>query len=479
MGFLGNLVGCGAVNHLAAHVGIQARTNIDIVGEHRHRRTGGIDVQLFNVPLSGHVGSYIQIQFLDLGVPVQLNSGVNRRFVHSELLYRPFGHQHSRTGGLVDHILNPAGQVQTDTAASLQRNVHQTLVIGVVILQVGRGADNGVGDFRDTVRPDGDGLIPHVVHQHLLGFHVAHDHAGIAAFAFAGTADDNPPQYLHVLQFYAAQAHAAGDEEVSADGGIPQGDVGGGDGHIAKDSAQGVSTAPVEGLAHALRHQGGHLSLRDCVLRTKCIIGVAGDDVIIHSGLYQTAGPAAHVASVTEGQTLAWGLFHHHVAPQDAHRHLSGQLFIWGGRCVRGARHITGGVGDANIVIEPIGYSHIGKGNRSRLGIAVGTVDNGREIGPGDRRVRVSGLVGAHHTPIHQLVQIGVRPVGGGGAGGQDRRHPQQHDSTQQQGKRPLLPGIDLGSGSARHSGSPFFFGALHGPGHARACRFGYTTLSI
>ena len=438
-GVAGNLLRRGGVHLNAVDDAGDAGADVDVVRQHGHVGAGGVDVQLADVPLAGDVGCHVQVQLLDLGVPVQLDAGVHRVLVHGQLLDRALGHLHGGAGGLVHHLFDPAGQVQVYPVLAVQGDVHQALVVGVVVLQIGGGAHGGAGDVGNAVRPDGDVLVLHVVHQHLVGGDVAHDHAGVAGFALAGAADDDPAQNVHVLQQDAAQAHAAGDVQVAADGGVPQGDSGGGDGDVAEHAAQAVHALLLDGGADALGDEDGHLGLGHRVLGSEGVVRVAGDDIVVHGGPDDAPGPGADVPAVGEGQALAGRLLHHHVFPQDEHRLLPGEGGVGGGGGGGGARHITGVVGDGDIVIEPVVDLHVGKGDAPRLVIAVSPVDDAGEVGPGDGGVRVADLVGPDDAPVHQLVQVFVGPVGGGGQG-QPRRQAEGHRRGQQQAERPLLP---------------------------------------
>ena len=81
--------------------------------------------------------------------------------------------------------------------------------------------------------------------------------------------------------------------------------------------------------------------------------------------------------------------------------------------------------------------------------VAVGPVGDGHEVRPGQGPVGISGLVGADEAPLHQLAEVGVRPVGRGLAlqPGNAGEKPQNQDQRQEKGHRPLFPGAAEGKG--------------------------------
>ena len=153
--------------------------------------------------------------------------------------------------------------------------------VGGVVLDESGGTHGGVSDLGDAVGLDGDGVILEIVHQQLVCNDVAQQNAGPAALAAAGAAGDDAAQDRHVLQLHVPQAHAAGDIQVAADNGIPQGHAGGGDGHVAEGAAQGVIAGLLEGRADEVGHHGGHFAPADVALGAEGAVVIPADQVVL------------------------------------------------------------------------------------------------------------------------------------------------------------------------------------------------------
>ena len=452
-GLTGGFLGGGGVHDLAVDDGGDAGTDVDLVRQHGHGGAGGVDVELLDVALAGHGGARVQIQLLDLRAPVNDDGGLRRGLVHGQLGHGALGGPDLGAGGPVDYLLDAAGQIQLHghvvlgpllalrgRGVALQGDVLQSHAVGGVVLDVGAGAHSGAADLGDAVGLEGDIVVLEVIHQQLVGHHVAQGDAGPAALALAGAAGDDAAQDGDVLQLHVAQAHAAGDVQIPADDAVAEGHAGGGDGHVAEHAAQGVVPGLLEGGAHDAGEHGGHLAPGEVLLGPEGPVVIAGDQVVLQGGLDGAPGPGADVPGVGKAQDLPGGLLEHHVAPQDGGRRLPGEGVLGGDGGGGGALDVLGGIGDAHVVVVPVVLLHIGEGGLAGHVVAVGPVDDGHEVRPGQLLGGGAGLIGADKAPLHQLVEVGVRPVGLGLLSRDRRRQPQQNRHGQQEAHRPGTP---------------------------------------
>ena len=455
-GLLGGLLGGHAIHLLAVDGGGDARADLDLVGQHLHGAARGVDRQLPDVALSGDLHAGVQVQLLDHGPPVDDHGGPHCGLIHGQLGHGAAGGPDLGPGGAVDDLADPTGQVQLGghpalrllplgVGLGLQGDILQPQALGGVVLDVGAGAHGSVADVRDAVGPHGDVVVLEIVHQQLVGGDVAQQDAVRAALRLSGAAGDDAPEHRHVLQLHAAQAHAAGDVEVPADHGVPQLHAGGGDGHVAVHPAQGVIARLLEGRAHQGGHHGGHLAPAHVALGTEGAVVIAADQVVLQGGLDGPLGPGADLPGVGEVQQLAVGLLQHHVPPQDGGGRLPRERVVGGGGGGGGPVDIPGGVGDAHVVVVPVLHGHVLEGGLPHLVVAVGPVDDGHELRSRQGPVRVSRLILPDEAPLHQLAEVGVRPVGGGRLrrAGEAGNQPQQDCQRQQERDRFSPPGAE------------------------------------
>ena len=468
-GHLGGLLRRYGVHLLAGDDGGDAGPDFDLVGQHFHLTAGGVDHQMFDVALTGDDGGRVKVQFLDHRAAVNNNVGFRGGLVHRQLGHGAPAHLDGGLRRTVDHLFHAAGQLQQNRlpvvgllalgiGLALQGNVLQAQAVGGVVLDVGAGAHGGAADLRHAVGLKGYQIAPEIVHQQLVSGNIAQQDAGPAAFALAGAAGDDAAQDCDVLQLDAAQTHAAGDIQVAADDGIPQGHVRRSDGHVAEHAAQGVVAGLLEGRADQGGDHGGHLAPGHVALGTEGAVFIAADQVMFQGGLDGTPGPVADLAGIGKVQQLSRGFLKHHVPPQDGGRRLTGQGIPGGGGGGRGAMDVLGGVGNAHVVIKPVVFRYVLKGRLTGFMVAVGAVGDGHEVRTGQGPVGVVCLVGADEAPLHQLAEVGVRPVGRGRALqiGQAGDKAQDHHQGQQKGRCPPFPEAAGGMGNLLHRSCSF-----------------------
>ena len=455
-GGLGGFLRRYGIHLLTVDLGSDARADDDLVGQHLHHAAGGIDLQPGDVALAGDLHGGIQNQVLDNRATVNNHIGAHGGLVHRQLGHGPLGGMNRGVGGAVDNLLNPARQGQLGrhpvlgllalgVALALQGNHMKSQALGGIVLDIGAGAHSGIANLGDAVGPDGNFVILEIIHQKLVGGDVAQQDAG-PALAGAGAAGNDPAQNSDVLQLYAAQPNAAGDVQIAADHGIPQGHPGRGDGHVPEGAAQGVIAGLLEGRADESGNHGGHLAPAHVPLGTEGAVVIAAYQIVFQGGLDGALGPGADVPGIDEVQNFTRRVLEHHVPPQNGGGRLPGQGVLGGGGGGRGALDVPGGIGNAHVVIVPVGFLDILKGGHAGGFIAVGAVNDAHEVRPGQSPVGIRRLGLVDDAPLHKLTEVGVRPVGRRLGGGEHGDQPQHHHRGQKKGQRP--PHMDAAGGS-------------------------------
>ena len=274
------------------------------------------------------------------------------------------------------------------------------------------------------------------VHHHLLGLHVAQDNTLLALDGLTRAADHDPAQHGDVFQQHVAQVDAAGEVQVAVNGGVAQVHVGGVQGDVAVHVAQGVVPRLVHGGADGPHQHGRQLAPGDVALGLEAAVGVAVQHALLHGRADEAPAPLAEGAGVGEAQGLAHGLLEHQVPGQEHRRLLPGDVGLRGRPVGRDALEVARVIGDVDIVCVPLGGGHVGKGYPRLPGVPVGAVDHGDQLRPGDGlgQVEVPADIAAHHAPLHQLLAVGVGPVGLGGEDDPRRQQAQHQGQAQQAG---------------------------------------------
>ncbi len=425
LGVGGGLVGGHAVHLGAVDVAGDAGTDGDLVGQHLHLAARCGNVEVFDIPAAGHLGGHVQVELAHPGAIVDNHLGLGGILIHRDFFGVAPGDLKGGLGGKVYNLLQVAGHLEQGALLAVLMDESQAMAVSGGVLHVGVGAHTGDGYVGVALGADADELVGDAVHHHLVGGHVAQNHAALAGAALTRAADHDLAQHLHVFQQYVAQVDAAGEVEVARDHAVAQGDAGGIDGHIAVDAAQGVLALLADGGADGAHQHGGHLAPGDVPLGLEAAVLIAADNPLGNGGPDEAPAPVAQGAAVGETQGLARGAPEHQVAGEQHRGLLPGERGVGGGRGGARPLEIADIVANINIVIEPVPGAHVGKRHPVQLVIAVGPVHHGHELGAGDAAAQAQRAAGVapHNAPVHQLLGIGhgpvVRRLGG-------QRHPGQ-----------------------------------------------------
>ena len=347
-----------------------------------------------------------------------------------------------RAGGAVDDCLQVAGHSEAGAVGPLQGDDPQALgVVPHIILYVGGAVHHGLGNIGAAQGPDGHILAGGRIDLQLLGNHIVQQDAVLANLGLAAAGYHNAAQHPDIVQQHIAQAHAAGEVQVASNHSVPQGDMGGVDGHIAEHPAQTVVAGGVDEGAQGAGKDAGHLAPGDVAFGAKAAVWPAADNARQQGRAHIGGAPGAEIAAVGELGDLAPVHLQAHGVANEHQGLLSGDLAVGRGLGGRGAGHDALVIGSDNVVVIPGATGHVGKGDGPAAVKAVGPVEHGHHLRPGDGPVfGHAGAVAGHNAQLPHLLHILGGP-GGAGLGGEVQlqgQRPQHHDRAQKQSGQPF-----------------------------------------